>query len=136
MHDMQDVCQTWLDELLLILEGRVHADATEEIETLIAKLSTLEKQLKNLLEEDSEKSERMAADEDQIEQLKARVAVLEREVEGAALVSARARLLKNICEDYGICEKNQVRCEQHLKGYTRLSKYQDRMLTRDVIRLF
>jgi len=139
MIETQDACQNWLSELLLILEARVNAGATEQvykIETLEVQLSTLEKQLKNLLEEDSEKSERMAADEDQIEQLKARVAVLEREVEGAALVSARARLLKNICEDYAICEKNQVRCEQHLKGYTPLSKYQDRMLTRDVIRLF
>ena len=87
LHDMQDVCQTWLDELLLILEGRVHAEATEEIGTLIAKLSTLEKQLKEMHEEDSKKSERMAVDKDQIEQLKARVAVLDRELQGAALVS-------------------------------------------------
>jgi hypothetical protein len=98
MHDMQDVCHTWLDELLLILEGRVHADATEEIETLIAKLSTLEKQLKEMHEEDSEKSERMAVDKDQIDQLKARVAVLDRELQGAALVREHEILCRKIYE--------------------------------------
>jgi vacuolar-type H+-ATPase subunit I/STV1 len=98
MYDMQDACQTWLDELLLILEGRVHADAPEEIETLIAKLSTLEKQLKEMHEEDSEKSERMAVDKDQIQQLKARVAVIDRELEVAALVSELDVICSRICD--------------------------------------
>ena len=136
MNETQDACKTWLDELLLILEARVNAGATEQVykvETLKVQLLTLQKQLKHLLEEDSEKSERMAVDKDQIEQLKARVAVLERQLEGAALVSARAGLLENICEDYAIFEKNQVCCEQHLKCCTPLSKYQDRLLTSDVI---
>ena len=34
MYDMQDACQTWLDELLFILEGRAHAGATKEIKEL------------------------------------------------------------------------------------------------------
>ncbi len=34
MYDMQDACQTWLDELLFILEGRAHAGATKQIKEL------------------------------------------------------------------------------------------------------
>jgi hypothetical protein len=100
MHDMQDVCHTWLDELLLILEGRVHADATEEIETLIAKLSSLEKQLKEMHEEDSKKSERMAVDKDLIEQLKARVAILDRELQVVALVRKHEVVCRKIYEKF------------------------------------
>jgi chromosome segregation ATPase len=51
-----------------------------------AALSTLEKQLKEMHEEDSKKAGKMAMDNDQIEQLKARVAFLDRELQGAALV--------------------------------------------------
>ena len=32
MHDMQDVCQTWLDELLLILEGREKLKAPDDVQ--------------------------------------------------------------------------------------------------------
>ena len=40
IHNMKDACLTVLDELLLILEGRVHE--TKEIEMLKTQLSTLE----------------------------------------------------------------------------------------------
>jgi len=40
IHNMKNACQTWFDELLLILEGRVHE--TKEIEILKTQLSTLE----------------------------------------------------------------------------------------------
>ncbi len=57
------------------------------IETLKAQLSTLEEQLKEMHEEDSKKSDRMAMDKIQIEQLKARIAFLDRESEGSKVVS-------------------------------------------------
>ena len=36
MYDIQDACQTWLDELLFILEGRALAGATKKIKELKA----------------------------------------------------------------------------------------------------
>jgi hypothetical protein len=66
---------------------QIIASGTREIEALKAEVSALEKQLKEMHEKDLMNMETMAADKDQIEQLKARVVVLDREVEGAALVS-------------------------------------------------
>ena len=62
-------------------------------ETLKAQLSTLEEQLKEMHEEDSKKSDRMAMDKIQIEQLKDRIAFLDRQYEGSKVVSEP-------CEDY------------------------------------
>ena len=61
----------------------------DEIEALKDQVSALEKQLKEVHEEDSKKLESMAVDKDQIEQLNARVAVLDSE--GEVL---KAQLLK------------------------------------------
>jgi predicted nuclease with TOPRIM domain len=68
---------------------QIIASGTREIEALKAEVSALEKQLKEMHEKDSMNMEAMAVDKDQIEQLKARVVVLDREVEGAELVSER-----------------------------------------------
>jgi len=54
---------------------------------LKAQLSTLGKQLKDMHEEDWKKSEALAMDKIQIEQLKARIAFLDREYEGSKEVS-------------------------------------------------
>ena len=59
----------------------------ENSKTLKAQLSTLEEQLKVMHEEDLKKSDRMAMDKIQIEQLKARIAFLDRESEGSKVVS-------------------------------------------------
>ena len=56
-----------------------------ETASVKAALSALEKQLKEMHEEDSKRAEKMAMDKDQIEQLKARVAFLDRELQGAAV---------------------------------------------------
>jgi len=67
-------------------EMQIIASGKEEIETLRTRISALEKQLEEMLEKDSKNLKRMTVDKDQTEQLKARVNVLDREVEGAALV--------------------------------------------------
>ena len=69
-----------------------------ETASVKAALSTLEKQLKEMHEEDSKKAEKMAVDKDQIEQLKARVAVLDRELQGAALVRKHEVVCRKIYE--------------------------------------
>jgi chromosome segregation ATPase len=69
-----------------------------ETASVKAALSTLEKQLKEMHEEDSKKAEKMAMDKDQIEQLKARVAFLDRELQGAALVREHEILCRKIYE--------------------------------------
>jgi len=111
---------------------QIIASDTEEIEALKAQVSALEKQLKEMHEKDSMNMETMAVDKDQIKQLKERVVVLDRELEGATLVS----------EDQLVCWKiyvkimqylKQVCGEQHLKCCTPLSKCQSRMLTGDGI---
>jgi peptidoglycan hydrolase CwlO-like protein len=71
---------------------QVIASGTEEIEALKAQVSALEKQLKEKHDEDSMNMETMAVDKDQIKQLKERVVVLDRELEGAALVSEHGSL--------------------------------------------
>ena len=65
-------------------------------ETLKAQLSTLEEQLKEMHEEDSKKSDRMAVDKIQIEQLKARIAFLDREYEGSKVVSELSLLVEHM----------------------------------------
>jgi chromosome segregation ATPase len=66
-------------------KSHIIASGKEEIEALKDQVSALEKQLKEM--EDSKNSETMTVDKDQTKQLKARVVVLNREVEGAELVS-------------------------------------------------
>ena len=75
---------------------QIIASGTREIEALKAEVSALEKQLKEMHEKDLMNMETMAADKDQIEQLKARVVVLDREVEGAELVSEHELVFWNI----------------------------------------
>jgi predicted nucleic acid-binding Zn-ribbon protein len=113
-------------------KSHIIASGKEEIEALKDQVSALEKQLKEKHEEDSMNMKTMAVDKDQIEQLKARVVVLDRKVEGAALVSEREL----------VCWKIYVKLMQYLKGVccekpltccTPLSKCQDIMLTRDGI---
>ena len=65
-------------------------------ETLKAQLSTLEEQLKEMHEEDSKKSDRMAVDKIQIEQLKARIAFLDREYEGSKVVSELSSFVEHM----------------------------------------
>ena len=74
------VCDEYAQDMGFVIPG-------ENSETLKAQLSTLEGQLKAMHEEDSKKSDRMAMDKIQIEQLKARIAFLDREYEGSRVVS-------------------------------------------------
>jgi len=84
---------------------QIIASGKEEIEALKDQVSTLEKKLKEMHEKDSMNMETMAVDKDQIKQLKARVLVLDKEVEGAALVSEREL----------VCWKMYVKLMQHLR---------------------
>ena len=70
----------------------------DEIEALKDQVSA--KQLKEVHEEDSKKSERMAVDKDLIEQLKARVAILDRELQVAALVRKHEVVCRKIYEKF------------------------------------
>ena len=111
---------------------QVIASGTEEIEALKAQVSALEKQLKEKHDEDSMNMETMAVDKDQIKQLKERVVVLDRELEGAALVSEHELVCWKIHVKIMQYSK-QVCGEQHLKCCTPLPKCQNEMLTGDGI---
>ena len=74
------------------------ARATQEIEAFINKLAVADSDLARTQQVISEQHQRMAVDKDQIEQLKARVAVLDREPEVAALV----RELDVICSKMSV----------------------------------
>jgi predicted nucleic acid-binding Zn-ribbon protein len=95
-------------------KSHIIASGKEEIEALKDQVSALEKQLKEMHEKDSMNMETMAVDKDQIEQLKARVVVLDREVEGAELVSEHELVRWKIHVKIMQYLK-QVCCEQHLK---------------------
>jgi len=82
--------------------------------------------------EESMNMETMAVDKDQIKQLKERVVVLDRELEGAALVSEHELVCWKI--HVKIMQYSKQFCgEQHLKCCTPLPKCQNEMLTGDGI---
>ena len=68
-------------------KSQIIASGNEEIESLKDQVSALQKKLREMHEEDSKNTETMTVDKDQNKQLKARVVVLDKEVEGAELVS-------------------------------------------------
>ena len=75
------------------------AKATQEIEAFINKLAVADSDLARTQQVITEQHQRMAVDKGQIEKLKARVAVLDRELEVAALVSELDVVCSKICED-------------------------------------
>ncbi len=77
-------------------KSHIISSGKEEIEALKDQISALEKQLKEMHEDDSKNSETMTVDKDQNKQLKARVIVLDREAEGAELVSEHELVFWNI----------------------------------------
>ena len=78
-------------------KSQIIASGKEEIEALKIQVAALEKKLKEMHEEDSKNTETMTVDKDQNKQLKARVVVLDREVEGAELVSEHELVCCKIC---------------------------------------
>jgi len=88
----------------------------EDIEALKAQVSALENQLKELQEEDSKKAESTALDKDQIEQLNARVQLLDRE--GAVL---KAQLQKAFAD---VKEMQQQTLDRHSENSALIVFYQ------------
>jgi len=73
--------------------------ATQEIEAFINRLAVADSDLARTQQVITDQHQRMAVDKDQIQQLKARVAVIDRELEVAALVSELDVICSRICED-------------------------------------
>jgi chromosome segregation ATPase len=74
------------------------AKATQEIEAFINKLAVADSDLARTQQVITDQHQRMAVDKDQIQQLKARVAVIDRELEVAALVSELDVICSRICD--------------------------------------
>ena len=72
--------------------------ATQEIEAFINRLAVADSDLARTQQVITDQHQRMAVDKDQIQQLKARVAVIDRELEVAALVSELDVICSRICD--------------------------------------
>lgn len=73
--------------------------ATQEIEAFINRLAVADSDLARTQQVITDQHQRMAVDKDQIQQLKARVAGIDRELEVSALVSELDVICSKICED-------------------------------------
>ena len=73
--------------------------ATQELEAFIDRLAVADSDLARTQQVITDQHQRMAVDKDQIQQLKARVAVIDGELEVAALVSELDVICSKICED-------------------------------------
>lgn len=82
----------------IVASAKLLVKATQEIEAFINRLAVADSDLARTQQVITDQHQRMAVDKDQIQQLKARVAVIDRELEVAALVSELDVICSRICD--------------------------------------